>query len=573
MYTAAIHFIWSGDEKLLPEYNALTVLEWANILKKTSSFPEYTPPEIWIWTDFYKIQLGNSFRSFDCVIREYNDLFKRVLARKSGFPSSYIPPVVSSRTNYLTKSHASSPRASKDFLPIRINDVRSLGVLSAAANYEYLGIEPNFGASSDLIRYAILYKYGGFYADFDVGPGPDSSKIWKILEKANQSNCHLLALDHMPDTSGRTWINVSNVSDIKDSVSNDIILSTKNNPILGEILSQAESHYTIIEQKDDTIRRKVRFVYGNREFLKRSIFHTGPGCVQHVLNHLLQAEVEKVENGLWRFHFNSSFPQLSLLNTPDFQITQRYSNTRAWAKEKNKSFAHFQNLINQLNEALYFEIRNLGCIRIDDYVSAFDRIFGANKKGHWYLRRNIRRKVMEIVRSALYKATSTRSTLIVDIGTKCDGFGLTIAEEFQNARVYFDLSSKYAKEFVCYGGYMLLCNEIYYNLEAWLTYCDDEIDYNIDLLADGLYRILAAVEDLEYRCNDKFYNTCSEEVAIYTIESVNKLVYVIEVFCNETCREKRFVCKWARQKFENGSFWSVPDVAFGERQARRTCRR
>jgi mannosyltransferase OCH1-like enzyme len=37
--------------------------------------------------------------------------------------------------------------------------------------YEIDRLRPNYGASSDLLRYLILYSFGGAYFDSDVAPG------------------------------------------------------------------------------------------------------------------------------------------------------------------------------------------------------------------------------------------------------------------------------------------------------------------------------------------------------------------------------------------------------------------
>jgi hypothetical protein len=48
---------------------------------------------------------------------------------------------------------------------------------------ELFGTRPNFGAASDILRLAILYKYGGVYTDFDNFPGPVVSKLNTLVAR------------------------------------------------------------------------------------------------------------------------------------------------------------------------------------------------------------------------------------------------------------------------------------------------------------------------------------------------------------------------------------------------------
>jgi hypothetical protein len=70
---------------------------------------------------------------------------------------------------------ATDPGAAARYPGLTVVDITDGGVVTPEVRYELDSLWPNYGASSDLLRYAILERVGGFYIDcLDVFPLPGS---------------------------------------------------------------------------------------------------------------------------------------------------------------------------------------------------------------------------------------------------------------------------------------------------------------------------------------------------------------------------------------------------------------
>lgn len=119
-----IHFIWAGGEKIMPDDAIKNVLAWSQIN------PEFN---IKIWVD---VQTDPS-----CFAK-----YQHVLDQHLGSATQNIS----------------------------IADITEQGVSTPEIRYELDHLCPNYGASSDMLRYEILFKFGGMYADCkDVYPNPN----------------------------------------------------------------------------------------------------------------------------------------------------------------------------------------------------------------------------------------------------------------------------------------------------------------------------------------------------------------------------------------------------------------
>lgn len=123
-----IHFIWAGGEKIMPGKAILNVTKWAE------ANPEFT---IKIWVD---------------PVTDPNYLVKYQKAFNHDIPQNII-----------------------------FSDINQNGICTDAIRYELDGLWPNYGASSDMLRYKILYLEGGAYFDCgDVCPNK-SNKLASIV--------------------------------------------------------------------------------------------------------------------------------------------------------------------------------------------------------------------------------------------------------------------------------------------------------------------------------------------------------------------------------------------------------
>ncbi len=208
-----IHFVWAGGKKLLPPGNIDAVKEWA-IAHRGEGF------EAWIWID-ETISPGTRAR--------YADF---------GFPS--LDPVV------------------------KLPDITEQGVSSPHARYEIDRLRSNYGASSDMLRYNILYRFGGAYFDSDVHPG-----------------ARTLNYNGMFDRMNRGLFLVDNNSQRKGLIGNDTFICGAGNLLMRAIAAAAEENYR------RPFRETGNRVYGYDEpsYMQNcTILKTGPMAVAETLH-------------------------------------------------------------------------------------------------------------------------------------------------------------------------------------------------------------------------------------------------------------------------------------------------
>jgi hypothetical protein len=131
------HTIWVGEVKRMPDQNI------RNFLKCAHQNPDLT---FNLWIDSTKLPPG--IHTPD----DYRAVFK-TLAEE------------------ITQEYPEHPIDQSVLDRIKIRDIESEGVSSPYVRYEIDRLRPNYGAASDLLRYEILFKEGGFYFDSDVGFG------------------------------------------------------------------------------------------------------------------------------------------------------------------------------------------------------------------------------------------------------------------------------------------------------------------------------------------------------------------------------------------------------------------
>jgi hypothetical protein len=105
---------------------------------------------------------------------------------------------------------------------IELRDITEAGVSDEYVRYEIDRMTPNYGKSSDLIRYNALYKFGGFYIDSDVQPGilPEN-----LFDQDNPIFC------------------VDDCAQGSDNVGNDAFLCSAKHPVMKRIMELAHSNY------------------------------------------------------------------------------------------------------------------------------------------------------------------------------------------------------------------------------------------------------------------------------------------------------------------------------------------
>lgn len=196
-----IHFVWAGGERQLPKKNLETVLDWA---QRNSDFA------VKIWVDPNSCSGG-----MRVIIEKYRSTYHEMLDELTT-ENQHISQIDIDRFTFSDIS--------------QLNDVTDEYSLKAyaLARREIDGLSPNYGLSSDLLRYAILYKEGGAYFDSDVYPGDVTLSGHAVFETNFAEDKVLLCVD--PDSQGQQL------------VGNDAFICTSNNPQIYSILQLAVSN-------------------------------------------------------------------------------------------------------------------------------------------------------------------------------------------------------------------------------------------------------------------------------------------------------------------------------------------
>lgn len=204
-----LHFIWAGGTKPMPAKNIDCVRQW----KERN--PEF---QVNVWIEAKSVP--------EEVLKNYREL----------------PP----------------PEGFKG-TGIVLKDIHEEGVASPHAEYEINKLRPNYGASSDLIRYSILSKFGGAYFDSDVEPGEKSlnhNGIFDTMDKAMLVNQ-----------------NSQNIG----SLGNDGFICTPNHPLMKELFKNAQQNY--LKPFYPGYAHTLYDSEANQNKLDSTVYTTGPGSV------------------------------------------------------------------------------------------------------------------------------------------------------------------------------------------------------------------------------------------------------------------------------------------------------
>lgn len=179
------HFIWAGGEKKLPDDNIEVILGWMQ---------DNPNCKFRLWIDEATAAENEDLTAF------YQKQFQ-IIAGKKGIKV--------------------------DLDKLAIKDITKEEVVDKYIRYEIDRLRPNYGASSDMLRYAILHKYGGVYFDSDVAKGTASLESSGIF--ARNFEDHVVVVDPF--------------SQDKEIIGNDAFLCTKGNPLMKRAGKIARHNY------------------------------------------------------------------------------------------------------------------------------------------------------------------------------------------------------------------------------------------------------------------------------------------------------------------------------------------
>lgn len=238
-----IHFVWLNVRPGIPTENIATMVKW---MLDNPGF------KVFLWVD-----PKTCATTFSQLEQQY-------------------------RHDFTEKYHDLNKSDRHDVDNFIVKDCRQEGVCAEVDNivdYELGKIVPNYGASSDIVRYRALLKYGGSYFDFDVLP---ASNLKRSLAKLPDG--HIFIADHLrqKNIASFTQADYDLFSYEWGDFGNDNMICTPNNPVMQSITDQVEKvNYHLTEDSDPMLI--AARAYYSRNIREMTIAGAGPGVGRKLL--------------------------------------------------------------------------------------------------------------------------------------------------------------------------------------------------------------------------------------------------------------------------------------------------
>lgn len=289
-----IHFIWAGGEKLLPDINIERIKTWS--LKN----PDF---EIWLWID----KKSTSQENLD--IYSSSDKF------------------------------GANPK-------IILKDITEENVVDECSRYHIDRLVPNYGASSDLLRYSIELKFGGAMFDSDI-------IVTNETKPLNYSGLF--------DSDEQDIIRISQYTQNHDAIGNDAFICTPNHPFMREVYETAKFNH---QKESNSITSPYGFDMHQK--FDWTIENTGPALIIQVCKNNNMLEEEKINDVHIKFHQRIKDASLKLDRSCYMPAA---SNDKNWLISPPRKCSNIDEAIKITIESISFEIKNFGLLRIDDHIT------------------------------------------------------------------------------------------------------------------------------------------------------------------------------------------------------------
>lgn len=239
-----MHFIWAGGRSIMNAAGMEIISEWIKYNKDIEDL------KVYIWVDK---ETGNKN-----LVTEYKKMFAK-----------FNVTVFDGEEDVNLKNVQTGGY-------VILKDIRDkeIDLKNEYVKYEIEKLRPNYGASSDLLRYEILYEYGGFYCDCtDVESG--KNKLKSIFSEKYTKD--ILYVEHCTQRPKVTDFNFTSL----EFVGNDIFICNPKNKLVGQILEQTKKNYSFEEKN---LKNKHIFeAHSGKNIKNITIWRTGPGTVQNIL--------------------------------------------------------------------------------------------------------------------------------------------------------------------------------------------------------------------------------------------------------------------------------------------------
>lgn len=330
-----IHFVWAGGQLLPPISSIETIIKWG------LNNPNW---QVCLWVD-------KSTYSGD-LLKELQVIFTQALSQPKDFYNTELKV-------HLTEKEL--PDKLDDTLHISIRDIKEYGITNENIDYEINKLKPNFGCSSDMLRYWILYKYGGAYFDMDIAPGKDS--LDSIKEDHEQ---HILYIEHQTQNLNLSDAELKSFS--TNHIGNDTFICTKNNPFMSKLFLITQKNYYAENFHQDLNTYHIHRAH--RDLRDNAIEYTGPVCVKRFLETL---NPQLIDGAL-----RTDLSILKRVRDSEHEYTQPLKNSLLWLKPKPTNYIK-DIFLQKIQATIAFEASHFHVLRLDDHID--DYINACNKIG------------------------------------------------------------------------------------------------------------------------------------------------------------------------------------------------
>ncbi len=338
-----VHFIWAGGEKILNKKGAQVIQRWCQSEKENA--------HIILWVDINSYPEG-----IQNMPNRYRELFNDL------------------QINVLTN------------IPItpQLNTIvlRDIGEYrDDLVAYEIDMLRPNYGASSDLLRYYILcdgnpQSINGYF-DSDVKPGSH------LLP--TQMEAEVLYVEDRPQRLRSELPQHQQEGFCLDELGNDAFICKPNNSTMMKIRDNAKQNYNIAQQILNF--NHIRLCYGYGDKLNRSINRTGPGLIQMAVSNIakenkwpifyggedgqlyLNTEITEYNDSLGNSIIEAeNICPLLQMHGQNYRYTSPEGNETNWLKTDVRKCANLDQALEIVMKTIAFEIKHFGILRLDDHI-------------------------------------------------------------------------------------------------------------------------------------------------------------------------------------------------------------
>lgn len=305
-----IHFVWAGGIKQMPVVNQERIMAWIR---------EHRDFKVYIWVD-YKTAIGNSEEQKKLGVLEH---FQQITKQATNLEIKDV----------------------NEDLFLRFQQSDEIDKVSKFFNYEINRLRPNYGASSDILRYSVLYNYGGAYFDSDVLVGGNKLSTiapFEVLDK------HMIFIDSNSQNSGH--------------IGNDAFITTKNNPVIKQILKKCIANYYDF----DTAGKDFDIRYDNMDFIRDCTpWLTGPRVVESIV--LKDPQTDIIASNAFSSDKVKEEEHGSLICQLDTNGRNININDQSWIGKSIKKALTEKECLDSIINASVVEYRDLKLLRINDH--------------------------------------------------------------------------------------------------------------------------------------------------------------------------------------------------------------